>query len=117
MVVDFDELARIVRAHVIDELDHRHLNDTIENPTSENIVAWIWRRLEPQLPALDRTDALGNRRRLRDPPQRRSAPVTLQLAEIFYSVQGEGTLPVRRRRSCGWRVAISRARSAIPTTR
>jgi 6-pyruvoyltetrahydropterin/6-carboxytetrahydropterin synthase len=52
MVVDFDELARTVRAHVIDELDHRHLNDTIENPTSENIVAWIWRHLEPHLPEL-----------------------------------------------------------------
>ena len=52
MVVDFDELARVVRAHVIDELDHHHLNDAIENPTSENIVAWIWRHLEPHLPAL-----------------------------------------------------------------
>lgn len=52
MVVDFDELARIVRTAVIDALDHRHLNDTIENPTSENIVVWIWRRLAPQLPGL-----------------------------------------------------------------
>ena len=52
MVVDFDELARIVRASVIDALDHRHLNDTLENPTSENIVVWIWRRLAPQLPGL-----------------------------------------------------------------
>jgi 6-pyruvoyltetrahydropterin/6-carboxytetrahydropterin synthase len=52
MVVDFDELARIVRASVIDALDHRHLNDTIENPTSENIAVWIWRRLAPQLPGL-----------------------------------------------------------------
>jgi 6-pyruvoyltetrahydropterin/6-carboxytetrahydropterin synthase len=52
MVVDFDELARIVRAVVIDALDHTHLNDTIENPTSENIAVWIWRRLAPQLPEL-----------------------------------------------------------------
>jgi 6-pyruvoyltetrahydropterin/6-carboxytetrahydropterin synthase len=52
MVVDFDELARIVRASVIEALDHRHLNDTIENPTSENIAVWIWRRLAPQLPGL-----------------------------------------------------------------
>lgn len=52
MVVDFDELARIVRATVVDALDHRHLNDTIENPTSENVVVWIWRRLAPQLPGL-----------------------------------------------------------------
>lgn len=52
MVVDFDELARIVRATIVDKLDHTHLNDTIENPTSENIVVWIWRRLAPQLPGL-----------------------------------------------------------------
>jgi 6-pyruvoyltetrahydropterin/6-carboxytetrahydropterin synthase len=52
MVVDFDELARVVRTTVIDKLDHTHLNDTIENPTSENIVVWIWRRLAPQLAGL-----------------------------------------------------------------
>jgi 6-pyruvoyltetrahydropterin/6-carboxytetrahydropterin synthase len=52
MVIDFDELARIVRATIIDKLDHSHLNDTIENPTSENIVVWIWRRLAPQLTGL-----------------------------------------------------------------
>jgi 6-pyruvoyltetrahydropterin/6-carboxytetrahydropterin synthase len=52
MVIDFDELARIVRATVIDKLDHSHLNDTIENPTSENIVVWIWHRLAPQLSGL-----------------------------------------------------------------
>jgi 6-pyruvoyltetrahydropterin/6-carboxytetrahydropterin synthase len=52
MVVDFDELSRIVRAQVVDELDHTHLNEMIGNPTSENIVAWIWHRLDPQLPGL-----------------------------------------------------------------
>jgi 6-pyruvoyltetrahydropterin/6-carboxytetrahydropterin synthase len=52
MVVDFDQLSRIVRASIIEALDHRYLNDTIENPTSENIVVWIWKRLEPQMPGL-----------------------------------------------------------------
>jgi 6-pyruvoyltetrahydropterin/6-carboxytetrahydropterin synthase len=52
MVVDFDVLSQVVRANVIDALDHRHLNDLIDNPTSENIVAWIWRRLAPALPQL-----------------------------------------------------------------
>jgi 6-pyruvoyltetrahydropterin/6-carboxytetrahydropterin synthase len=52
MVVDFDELSRSVRDSVIEALDHRYLNDTIENPTSENIIVWIWRRLEPILPGL-----------------------------------------------------------------
>jgi 6-pyruvoyltetrahydropterin/6-carboxytetrahydropterin synthase len=52
MVVDFDELARIVRSAIVDKLDHTHLNDTVENPTSENIVVWIWRRLAPELSGL-----------------------------------------------------------------
>lgn len=35
-------------------LDHYHLNeiDGLENPTSEMIARWIWRRLKPQLPLL-----------------------------------------------------------------
>ncbi|MCP4435471.1 MAG: 6-carboxytetrahydropterin synthase QueD [Actinomycetia bacterium] len=37
-----------------DELDHRFLNDIpgLENPTSEVIARWIWRRLEPELAGL-----------------------------------------------------------------
>lgn len=53
MVIDFDALAQIVREHVIDALDHRSLNEHLDNPTSENIVAWIWRRLEPFVPQLE----------------------------------------------------------------
>ena len=52
MVVDFDVLSEVVRANVIDVLDHRHLNDIVDNPTSENIVLWVWRRLAPVLPSL-----------------------------------------------------------------
>jgi 6-pyruvoyltetrahydropterin/6-carboxytetrahydropterin synthase len=52
MVVDFDDLSRIVRGSIIEALDHRYLNDTIDNPTSENIIVWIWQRLAPQLPGL-----------------------------------------------------------------
>lgn len=39
---------------IFQELDHQCLNDIpgLENPTSENISAWIWRRLKPQLPEL-----------------------------------------------------------------
>lgn len=35
-------------------LDHRLLNDVagLENPTSENLAAWIWQRLRPALPGL-----------------------------------------------------------------
>ncbi|HKS36545.1 MAG TPA: 6-carboxytetrahydropterin synthase QueD [Verrucomicrobiae bacterium] len=36
------------------QLDHRYLNEIagLENPTSENIAAWIWHRLKPGLPQL-----------------------------------------------------------------
>lgn len=52
MVEDFDVVARIVRAGVIEALDHRSLNELIDNPTAENIVVWIWQRLAPELPQL-----------------------------------------------------------------
>lgn len=36
------------------QLDHYYLNEIegLENPTSENIARWIWKRLKPALPAL-----------------------------------------------------------------
>jgi 6-pyruvoyltetrahydropterin/6-carboxytetrahydropterin synthase len=52
MVMDFDEIARLVREHVIDKLDHNSLNDFLDNPTSELIVRWIWERLAPHLAGL-----------------------------------------------------------------
>ena len=53
MIEDFDVLARIVRREVIDVLDHQSLNEIIENPTCELIVAWIWERLKRALQGLD----------------------------------------------------------------
>lgn len=50
-VMDFAELKAAWRP--IDEmLDHRYLNDVegLENPTSEVLAEWIWRRLEDALP-------------------------------------------------------------------
>jgi 6-pyruvoyltetrahydropterin/6-carboxytetrahydropterin synthase len=52
MVVDFDLLSRAVKAGIIGELDHRSLNELIPNPTSENVVIWIWRRLASEFPNL-----------------------------------------------------------------
>jgi len=36
------------------KLDHNYLNEIpgLENPTSENLAAWIWKRLKPRLPLL-----------------------------------------------------------------
>lgn len=53
MVLDFDEIKRIVREHAIEALDHQTLNDVLDNPTAERIVLWIWSRLEPELPGLE----------------------------------------------------------------
>ena len=53
MIEDFDTVRAIVHREILDVLDHTSLNDTIENPTCERIVAWIWERLLPALPGLD----------------------------------------------------------------
>lgn len=53
-LIDYGDLKRLV-SPVVDELDHRCLNeiDGLENPTSEMVAAWIWRRLEGAVPHLD----------------------------------------------------------------
>jgi 6-pyruvoyltetrahydropterin/6-carboxytetrahydropterin synthase len=52
MVEDFEVVSRVVKAAVLGELDHRSLNELIENPTAEHIVAWIWGRLSGELSSL-----------------------------------------------------------------
>jgi 6-pyruvoyltetrahydropterin/6-carboxytetrahydropterin synthase len=49
-VADFDLIEQVVRREVIDRIDHRHLNDFLEQPTAEVMLAWFWRRLAPHLP-------------------------------------------------------------------
>ncbi len=54
-VIDLKELKVLAERHVVDDLDHRHLNDEVPwlegiVPTTENLVVAIWRRLAPQLP-------------------------------------------------------------------
>ena len=53
LVQDFEDVERIVGERVVEALDHRYLNDLIENPTAENIALWIWKRLEPAMRGLD----------------------------------------------------------------
>nr|WP_267618390.1 6-carboxytetrahydropterin synthase QueD [Gordonia bronchialis] len=52
-VIDFGDLKKEVQP-LIDELDHRLLNDItgLENPTSENLAVWIWDRLATRIPGL-----------------------------------------------------------------
>ena len=42
MIMDFDDLSKIVREKVIFPLDHTFLNDLIPLSTAENISVWIW---------------------------------------------------------------------------
>ncbi len=49
MVFDFVELKRIVKAKVIDRLDHYYLNDIIEQPTAENIAKYVWNELVDEI--------------------------------------------------------------------
>ena len=52
-VMDFADL-KVAFAPLHDRLDHRYLNEIagLENPTSEVLARWIWRELQPTLPAL-----------------------------------------------------------------
>ncbi|MBI4161047.1 MAG: 6-carboxytetrahydropterin synthase QueD [Acidobacteria bacterium] len=52
LAIDFHDLERVVRERVLPELDHRDLNEILENPTAENIAAWVWGRLRESLPGL-----------------------------------------------------------------
>jgi len=51
--MDFADLKAAVKP-IIEQLDHFYLNDIagLENPTSEVIARWIWRRLVPTLAGL-----------------------------------------------------------------
>jgi len=52
MAIDFAELKRIVVDQVLSRLDHKYVNDFLENPTAEVMAAWIWDRLATPLPGL-----------------------------------------------------------------
>ena len=52
-IMDFADLSRAFQP-LYEQLDHHYLNEIegLENPTSEHLARWIWRRLKPVLPAL-----------------------------------------------------------------
>jgi len=52
-VMDYADIAAAFKP-IGQKLDHRYLNEIrgLENPTSENVAVWIWRRLKPRLPQL-----------------------------------------------------------------
>lgn len=56
-VMDFKEIKDCF-APIFSLLDHNYLNEIpgLENPTSENIARWIWKKLKPQLAQLSRVE-------------------------------------------------------------
>ena len=52
MIIDFDDLSKVVVEKVISRMDHHFLNDLIPLSTAENISLWIWDQLKPALPDL-----------------------------------------------------------------
>ncbi len=54
ILIDYGQIAERFEP-IRRQLDHHYLNeiDGLENPTSEILAAWIWRRLRPSLPQLE----------------------------------------------------------------
>src|SRR5689334_16191746 len=54
-VMDFTGLSAVAKP-VIEQLDHYYLNEIpgLENPTSEVLAQWLWKRLKPDLALLAR---------------------------------------------------------------
>ena len=52
-LMDYADITKAFRP-IWEQHDHRHLNEIrgLENPTSEVIAVWIWKRLQPRLPLL-----------------------------------------------------------------
>jgi len=50
-VMDFSDIKAAFKP-LLDQLDHYYLNEVpgLENPTSEVLASWIWRRLTDRLP-------------------------------------------------------------------
>jgi 6-pyruvoyltetrahydropterin/6-carboxytetrahydropterin synthase len=52
-LMDYAQMSEAFRP-IWEKLDHVYLNEIagLENPTSENIAVWIWKKLKPRLPLL-----------------------------------------------------------------
>ncbi len=52
-VMDYADISDAFKP-IWEKLDHRYLNEVsgLENPTSENVAVWIWKKLKPKLPLL-----------------------------------------------------------------
>lgn len=58
MLVDYADLA-VALAAVVEELDHRDLNEVIKVPTSEQVAIYVYSRVDALLAPLRRTAVLA----------------------------------------------------------
>lgn len=52
IIIDLNDFDSIVKKEAVDLLDHNDLNNILENPTVENLIIWIWNKLETKLEGL-----------------------------------------------------------------
>lgn len=54
MLIDYGDIAGVVRPYLESALDHHYLNEStgLENPTSEELARWVYNHLSPVLPSL-----------------------------------------------------------------
>ena len=50
-VIDFFDIDDVFNKHIMPHIDHKFLNDVkgLENPTSENLCLWIWKKTKKHL--------------------------------------------------------------------
>jgi 6-pyruvoyltetrahydropterin/6-carboxytetrahydropterin synthase len=55
MVLDYGDISEIMKPLLENFLDHYHLNESLalENPTSEEVARWIFKKIKPLLPTLN----------------------------------------------------------------
>lgn len=49
LVLDFAELKKIVNEVALNKLDHKDLNEVLDNPCAENIAKWIFDELKKKM--------------------------------------------------------------------
>lgn len=54
-IVDYADIAEAVRP-IVEQVDHQDLNFVwgLENPTTEALAMWFWKRIKPLLPQLSK---------------------------------------------------------------
>ncbi len=50
MIIDFHDLDSLVKEHIIEDYDHKYLNDFLPNPTAEMIVEAMAKEIKLHLP-------------------------------------------------------------------